>query len=124
MRPKVDVLIALTHLGFDADQVLAEAVPEIDVIVGGHSHTRIEEPVVVGNTLIVQAGEHAKELGLLQLTLEDGMITEVARELVPVGADVADSFQAAEIVQKWSTELEAKLIRKWSYCSPARWRKR
>ena len=109
MRPKVDVLIALTHLGFDADQVLAEAVPEIDVIVGGHSHTRIEEPVVVGNTLIVQAGEHAKELGLLQLTLEDGRITEVARELVPVGADVADSFQAAEIVQKWSTELEAKL---------------
>ena len=57
----------------------------------------------MGNTLIVQAGEHAKELGLLQLTLEDGRITEVARELVPVGADVADSFQAAEIVQKWST---------------------
>ncbi len=109
MRPQVDVVIALTHLGFDADQVLAEAVPEIDVIVGGHSHTRVEEPAVVGNTYIVQAGEHAQELGYLQLTLEDGRIIDVARELVPASADVPDNVTAVDIVERWSKELEAKL---------------
>ncbi|MCK9526945.1 MAG: bifunctional metallophosphatase/5'-nucleotidase, partial [Limnochordia bacterium] len=42
LRPQVDVLIALSHLGHSMDVVLAETVPELDVIVGGHSHTKIE----------------------------------------------------------------------------------
>ncbi|NMB24053.1 MAG: multifunctional 2',3'-cyclic-nucleotide 2'-phosphodiesterase/5'-nucleotidase/3'-nucleotidase [Firmicutes bacterium] len=109
VRPQADVVIALTHLGFEADQVLAEAVPGIDVIVGGHSHTRLEEPVVIGNTYIVQVGEHAKELGYLELTLEDGQLTNAVRKLVPASADVADNGQVVETVARWGKELEAKM---------------
>ncbi|NMB10793.1 MAG: bifunctional metallophosphatase/5'-nucleotidase [Firmicutes bacterium] len=109
LRPQVDVVIALTHLGIDGDMELAAAVPEIDVIVGGHSHTRIEEPVVVGNTYIVQAGEHARELGYLQITLEDGDVIDVSRKLVPVTAEVADHPNAARVVGKWGQELKEKL---------------
>lgn len=109
LKPQVDVVIALTHLGFDADQVLAEAVPEIDVIVGGHSHTSLEELVVVGDTYIVQVGEHAKELGYLELTLEDGQITNAVRKLMPASADVADNGQVVEIVNRWGKELEVKM---------------
>lgn len=109
LRPQVDVVIALTHLGIDADRELAAAVPEIDVIIGGHSHTQLEEPVVVGNTYIVQTGEHAKNLGYLKLTLENGRVTDVSGELVPVTAEVADHPMAVEVVGKWGNELKEKL---------------
>lgn len=112
LRPQVDVVIALTHLGIDADEELAAAVPEIDVIVGGHSHTRIEEPVVVGSTYIVQAGEHAQELGYLEITVEGGQVTDVSRKLVPVDAEVVDHADATKVVEKWGQELKEKLGQK------------
>ena len=43
----------------------------IDVIVGGHSHTRLDDPVLVGDILVVQAGSHLKNLGRLDLRVED-----------------------------------------------------
>ena len=64
LRPEVDLLIALTHIGYAKDRLLAEATPEIDLIFGGHSHTVLEEPVHVGNTWIAQGGSHARFLGV------------------------------------------------------------
>ncbi|MDZ7684858.1 MAG: hypothetical protein U5O39_07470 [Gammaproteobacteria bacterium] len=55
MRPQVDLLIALSHLGHEEDKQLARTVPGIDLIVGGHSHTLVEEPVRIGDTWVVQA---------------------------------------------------------------------
>jgi len=64
----VDLIIAVTHLGVSEDLELAEAVPEIDIIVGGHSHTVLEEPVVTSDgTTIVQTGDGLKYLGVLEL---------------------------------------------------------
>ncbi len=62
-----DIIVALTHSGEEEDRLLARAVPEIDIIVGGHCHTALEEPLVVGETLIVQAGSYLKNLGILEL---------------------------------------------------------
>ncbi len=64
LRPEVDLLIALTHIGYAKDRLLAEATPEIDLIFGGHSHTVLDEPVQVGNTWIAQGGSHARFLGV------------------------------------------------------------
>lgn len=71
-----DVIIALSHLGMDAeshvqDKQLAELVPGIDVIVGGHSHHQYETGITVGRTLIVQAGCHLSAVGEVVLTRED-----------------------------------------------------
>jgi 5'-nucleotidase / UDP-sugar diphosphatase len=62
-----DVIIVLSHLGFPEDLKLAAQIEGIDVIVGGHSHTRMENPRIVGSTIIVQAWEHGKTLGVLDL---------------------------------------------------------
>ena len=75
VRPKVDVLIALSHLGYSKDIELAEAVPELDIIVGGHSHTELKEATEVNGVIIVQAHEYANNLGFLYLNVEDGKIT-------------------------------------------------
>ncbi|MBA3505530.1 MAG: bifunctional metallophosphatase/5'-nucleotidase [Betaproteobacteria bacterium] len=84
------VVIALTHLGLGADEELARAIPDIDVIVGGHSHNRMREALRIGRTLIVQAGAHGSDLGRLDLTVEDGRITAHQRTLIALTRDAAD----------------------------------
>lgn len=66
LRSQCDLLIALTHIGFKQDQILAETCPVIDVILGGHSHTVLETPVQVGSTFVCQGGSHGKWLGVYQ----------------------------------------------------------
>lgn len=69
---KCDVVICLSHLGFDtevvSDQMLAEQVPGIDLIVGGHTHTLLSEPVKVGGTLILQTGSKGRSVGRMVLS--------------------------------------------------------
>ena len=74
LKNRADMIIVLSHIGHAADRALAEKVKGIDVIVGGHSHTRVLRPVRVGDTLIVQAWEHGKALGVLDLTIRDGRV--------------------------------------------------
>ena len=62
-----DVIVALSHSGEDEEVALAQAIPGIDVIVGGHTHVLLEEPIVAGKTIIVQAGENLRHLGCLEL---------------------------------------------------------
>jgi 2',3'-cyclic-nucleotide 2'-phosphodiesterase (5'-nucleotidase family) len=63
LRPQVDVVIALTHIGFGQDKILAERASSIDLILGGHSHTVLEAPVRVGSTWIAQGGSHSRFAG-------------------------------------------------------------
>ncbi|MCG9894569.1 MAG: hypothetical protein MH204_03725 [Fimbriimonadaceae bacterium] len=60
LRPRVDLLIGLTHIGLRQDRRLAEAAPEIDMILGGHSHDVLSEPEWVGSVPIFQTGSHGR----------------------------------------------------------------
>lgn len=96
LRKQADVVIALTHLGFYettgggnqsvGDWKLAAEVPGIDAIVGGHSHTIVTEPKVIGNTPIVQAGAYSQYVGRLDLTYDSDAkkVTAHAYTLIPV----------------------------------------
>ncbi len=64
------LIIVLSHSGLNADKKMAEDVPGIDVIVGGHSHTAVTDPVLVGKTIIVQAGCYGLYLGVLNLEVD------------------------------------------------------
>ena len=66
MKPSVDLLIALTHIGFKQDQVLAQKCPDIGIIFGGHSHTVLEQPVKENRTWIVQGGSHGRFAGVYE----------------------------------------------------------
>lgn len=72
LRPRCDVLVALTHVGLARDRLLAEAAPELDVIAGGHSHDTLERPEYAGGVPIVQAGSHARAFGVVELTRRRG----------------------------------------------------
>lgn len=71
LRPRVDLLIALTHIGHRADRELAVTVPLFDAILGGHSHTVLEKPEMVGKTAICQGGSHNRFAGVYDWTPED-----------------------------------------------------
>lgn len=80
LRPQVDLLIALTHIGLAKDRQLAEATAEFDLILGGHSHTVLEQPEVVDGTPICQGGSHAKFIGRYVWDSSAGLVES---ELVP-----------------------------------------
>lgn len=73
MRPQVDLLIAMTHIGHRLDLELAESCPELDVILGGHSHTVLPVPVKVGKTVICQGGSHNRFAGVYEWSPESGL---------------------------------------------------
>jgi 2',3'-cyclic-nucleotide 2'-phosphodiesterase (5'-nucleotidase family) len=70
LNPQTDLLIALTHQGVDEDSILAMNVQGLDLIVGGHSHTRLRHPKRVNGVLIVQTGSNCENLGVLDLKVE------------------------------------------------------
>lgn len=67
LREEADFVIALTHIGLQRDMELAETVPGIDLIVGGHTHAVLHEPRAVGSTAIVQTGSWARHLGRTEI---------------------------------------------------------
>ena len=97
-----DIVVALTHLGLSADKDLAEKVSDIDVIVGGHSHNRMNQAMRAGNTLIVQAGAHGSDLGRLDLNVAQKKIVSHRRSLLPIMGIDADPPLANLIAGKVS----------------------
>jgi len=84
---KVDMIIAISHLGLDEGSEIkssdvAKQVDGIDLIVDGHSHTLLENGMQYGDTLIVQTGEHLKNIGVVEVTFTNGKITDMNSKLV------------------------------------------
>lgn len=103
------LIIALTHMGLPADIKLAQDVPEIDVIIGGHSHSVLEAPRVVGQTLICQAGGYSAYLGQLDAFVEDGQIVRHRGFLRPVNETVPERKDVAAVIKQYADKLEKQM---------------
>ncbi len=111
------LVIVLSHLGLDADEELARKVSGIDVIVGGHSHTAVTDPVRINSTIIVQAGYYGIYVGVLGLEVDpktSKIVRYTTRDVLrPVVADEhapADSNIAA-LVERYNNEIKAEFAR-------------
>ncbi|WP_226580910.1 cell wall-binding repeat-containing protein [Halobacillus litoralis] len=107
----VNKIIALTHIGVTYDETLASSVDGIDVVVGAHSHTQLDDEKVFNEdgepTVVVQAGEYSEFLGDLQVSFDDeGVLTAWDSQLIDVEeSDVTPNAEAQELL----TELEGPL---------------
>lgn len=117
----VNKIISVNHIGFDSDPsvgndlLLAESVEGIDIIVGGHSHTKLSEPVIVDTkangdkkdpTVIVQADQYLTHLGTLDVEFdENGVIIGHAGELIQLKEKAADP-EAAKALLKYSAKVD------------------
>ena len=82
LEDEADIIVCLSHLGVEGkytSEMVAEYVDGIDVIVDGHSHTVMETGKLINDTLIVQAGEYTKYVGIVNLELKDGMLMKSAK---------------------------------------------
>ncbi len=93
------LVIALTHLGLMPDKELATACPRINVIIGGHSHTIVREPIRVSNTLICQAGAYSEYLGRLDLDFKDGKIIWHSGKLMELGSEIKEDSEISELIR-------------------------
>ena len=110
LKDKADIIIVLSHIGHSADRELAGKVPGLAAIVGGHSHTKVLTPVMIGDTAIVQAWEHGKALGVLDLTLEDRKIIKAEGRLVEIRPKEGIPNAAVNaIVEKYRKKVDAVL---------------
>jgi len=121
LRPKSDLIILLTHQGVDFDSALATNLSGVDLIVGGHSHTRLRAPKTVNGVPIVQTGSYTESLGLVEITVDNGKVVKVFGKLIPTWpstpsakspvAALADSMQG--LVDKEYNEVIGVLGTDW-----------
>ncbi len=85
-----DITILLSHVGYEKDKKIAEAMPNtFDIIIGGHSHTELYEADFVKGTPIVQAGYYGRFLGNINLDINNGVINNFDYKLIPMDNTIA-----------------------------------
>lgn len=118
----VDMIVCISHGGVNEnekkseDEILAKEVPELDLIVSGHSHTKLDEPIRHGNTYIVSCAEYGKYLGGLTM-VQNGAgrwnITEYS--LTPVTTDIAQDEETQKIVDSFMSLVDTKYLAQFGY---------
>ncbi|WP_277585615.1 bifunctional metallophosphatase/5'-nucleotidase [Psychrobacillus antarcticus] len=85
LRPQVDVLICMSHLGMSQDEIISLEIPQVDVILGAHTHHAFEEGKLIGNTLQAATGKFGMNIGLVTLEFDHaaGTIQSKRAELFP-----------------------------------------
>ena len=83
-----EVVVLLSHNGFDVDRQFARDIPGIDVILTGHTHDALPEPVQVGNTFLIASGSHGKFVSRVDLEVENGAMKGISHRLIPIFSDV------------------------------------
>jgi 5'-nucleotidase len=119
LRSECDVMIGLTHLGAEIDTLLARQMPELDLIIGGHSHTAIPEGFRVGDVLVTQAGSRLKYADVITVEMRRGKVAGIRSRLVgldtiapdPKFAALTDSFYDLPELSRVQGELLAPLNR-------------
>lgn len=116
-KEKVDMVICLSHSGVrkkksrSEDEILAKEVQGIDVIVGGHSHTRLEKPIVVNSTLILQAGEYGKYVGVLDLLWEKGKAKPKNYRLIDIDAKIPGDMTLQKKIESFIDIIDRDVLK-------------
>ncbi|MCI5112569.1 MAG: thiosulfohydrolase SoxB [Marivita sp.] len=88
-----ECVVCLSHNGFDVDKSMASKVTGIDVILSGHTHDALPEPVLVGETIIVASGSNGKFVSRVDLDIQNGRMMGFRHKLIPIFADVIEPDQ-------------------------------
>jgi len=109
IKRKSDIFVALTHTGVEIDKKLAQDVPGLDVIIGGHDHIAIPEPLVANGALICQAQYRGLFLGRLDLRIDGKTVVKVGGVLIPVTEELPEDKEIKEMIASFRAKLDQKL---------------
>lgn len=118
----VDMIVCVSHSGTNEneskseDEILAKNVPEIDLIISGHTHTTLTEPIQHGDTYIVSCGEYGKNLGTLSMTRkEDGRWIIDSYNLIPVTPEIASDEPTQEKIDSFMEIVDSVYLSSFGY---------
>lgn len=121
---KVDMVICLTHSGVrhiddegtwgGEDVDLAKAVPEIDVVISGHSHTPLPEPIMIDGTPVVQAGSEGQYVGFLEMEYKDGNMQMVNYQLVEIDDSYVADADINAMVDTFQLSINKNILKKYN----------
>ncbi len=105
-----ELVVCLSHNGFDVDRSMASKVTGIDVILTGHTHDALPEPVMVGETMLIASGSNGKFITRLDLDVQNGRIMGFAHKLIPIFSDVIEpDADMAKLIDEQRAPFEAEL---------------
>ncbi|MDP4280987.1 MAG: bifunctional UDP-sugar hydrolase/5'-nucleotidase [Bacteroidota bacterium] len=110
LKKKYPILIGLTHLGIDTDIKLAQSMPELDVIIGGHSHTLIDTLMLVNNVLITQAGSSLKYIGKVVIDYSDNHIVSIRDEIIDLATIKKKDPEVQALIDKYNANPELQKL--------------
>nr|CAA55824.2 soxB [Paracoccus denitrificans] len=84
----VDLVVVLSHNGFDVDKKMGGRVKGIDVILSGHTHDAVPEPILIGETILIATGSNGKFVSRVDLDVRDGKMMGFRHKLIPIFSDV------------------------------------
>jgi sulfur-oxidizing protein SoxB len=99
-KEKADLVVLLSHMGLAQDLQLASEVQGIDVVLSGHTHDRLHDPIVVGKTILIQSGFSGSFLGRLDLEIEGKAITGYRHKLIPVEETIDPNPAMSDLVDQ------------------------
>ena len=118
----VDMIVCVSHSGTwedeskSEDELLAKNVPDLDLIISGHTHTTLEEPIVHGNTYIVSAGEYGKRLGILSMKQNpDGRWSIADYELKLITTSISADEETQKKVDGFMVAVDSSYLSQFGY---------
>lgn len=118
-KEKADLIIALSHTGTDGtpgkteDEILAQQVPDLDIIISGHSHTELAEPIVVGKTIIASSGRYGENLGTMKITKDGDRWKLEDYRLKAIDASYEKNPEIEKIIAAFKKDLEKEYLGKF-----------
>ncbi|WP_137699978.1 thiosulfohydrolase SoxB [Marimonas lutisalis] len=105
-----ELVVCLSHNGFDVDKKMASRVTGIDVILSGHTHDALPEPVLVGDTIIIASGSNGKFVSRVDLDVRDGRMMGFRHKLIPIFSDVIEpDKEVAALIDEQRAPFKAEL---------------
>ncbi|MDQ2095341.1 thiosulfohydrolase SoxB [Rhodalgimonas zhirmunskyi] len=105
-----ELVVCLSHNGFDVDKKMATRVKGIDVILSGHTHDALPEPVLVGETIIIASGSNGKFVSRVDLDVRDGRMMGFRTKLIPIFSDVIEpDKEMAALIDEQRAPYKAEL---------------
>ena len=121
-KEDVDMIACVSHSGTwkdedkSEDEILAKSVPELDLIISGHTHTKLDEPIVHGDTYIVSAAEYGKYLGNLSMTQKaDGRWKMDSYELITVEESIQADEKTQEKIDSFMDMVDSKYLEQFGF---------
>lgn len=116
-KEKVDLIICLSHSGTwekkskSEDEILAGKVPEIDIIISGHTHTKLEKPIIVGNTIIGSYRRYGENLGIMKVSQNSDNRWDIDDyELLPIDSTIPMDSGISDTIEEYKNIVQKQYL--------------